>query len=225
MNITPVAGRVSPAATLDPTILIVNGDDATRTWITATVVSSGLRAVGIATASELLASITPDMIACAILDVSLPDANGLELQLDLARIGVPTLFLTRDRCIASCVRAVKAGAVDFLTMPCNSTSLIRALRDAVSQAQVSFNQRLRIDELRSKYELLTPRERQVFTLVAGGLRNKQIAFQLDISQITVQIHRGQVMKKMAARSFASLVRMSDALQLPGPPTMSSLANR
>lgn len=216
MNLTPVAGQISPADRLDPTVLIVNGDEATRAWIAATVDSLGLCAVGIATASELLARITPDMVACAILDVSLPDANGLELQVDLARIGVPTLFLTRDRCIASCVRAVKAGAVDFLTMPCNSTSLVHALRDAVTQAKNSFIQRVQIDDLRSKYELLTPRERQVFTLVAGGLRNKQIAFQLDISQITVQIHRGQVMRKMAARSFASLVRMSDALQLPRP---------
>jgi FixJ family two-component response regulator len=212
----PMTGQVSPAATLDPTILIVNGDDATRAWITATVVSSGLRAVSMATASELLSRITPDMIACAIIDMTLPDANGLELQLDLGRLGLPTLFLTRDRCIASCVKAVKAGAVDFLTIPCNSTSLVRALRDAVTQAKASFVQRMRIDELRSKYELLTPREREVFTLVAGGLRNKQIAFQLDISQITVQIHRGQVMRKMAARSFASLVRMSDALQLSRP---------
>lgn len=212
----PMTGQVSPAATLDPTILIVNGDDATRAWITATVVSSGLRAVSMATAAELLSRITPDMIACAIIDVTLPDANGLELQLDLARLGLPTLFLTRDRCIASCVKAVKAGAVDFLTIPCNSTSLVRALRDAVTQAKASFVQRMRIDELRSKYELLTPREREVFTLVAGGLRNKQIAFQLDISQITVQIHRGQVMRKMAARSFASLVRMSDALRLSRP---------
>jgi FixJ family two-component response regulator len=219
MGITGIAGQVSPSDTSDPTVLIVNGDEATRAWIAATVVSSGLRAVSIATASELLARITPDMIACAILDVSLPDANGLELQVDLARIGVPTLFLTRDRCIASCVRAVKAGAVDFLTMPCNSTSLVRALRDAVTQAKTAFIERVQIDKLRSKYALLTPRERQVFTLVAGGLRNKQIAFQLDISQITVQIHRGQVMRKMAARSFASLVRMSDALQLTRP-TMS-----
>jgi FixJ family two-component response regulator len=213
VNIKPIPARATP---LDPTVLIVNGDEATRAWITATVVSAGLRAVGIATASELLARITPHMVACAILDVSLPDANGLELQIDLARIGVPTLFLTRDRCIASCVRAVKAGAVDFLTMPCNSTSLVRALRDAVTQAKTAFVERVQIDELRSKYERLTPRERQVFTLVAGGLRNKQIAFQLDISQITVQIHRGQVMRKMAAGSFASLVRMSDALQLPRP---------
>jgi FixJ family two-component response regulator len=216
MNIIPMTGQASPAATWDPTVLIVNGDEATRTWIATTVVASGLRAVGMATASELLSRITPDLLACAVLDVSLPDANGLELQLDLARLGVPTLFLTRDRCITSCVRAVKAGAVDFLTIPCHSTSLVRALRDAVTQAKASFVQRMRIDELRSKYELLTPREREVFTLVAGGLRNKQIAFQLDISQITVQIHRGQVMRKMAARSFASLVRMSDALQLSRP---------
>lgn len=216
MNLTPTASQVPSAHGLDPTVLIVNGDEATRAWIAAIVDSLGLRAVGIATASELLARITPDTVACAILDVSLPDANGLDLQVDLARFGVPALFLTRDRCIASCVRAVKAGAVDFLTMPCHSTSLVRALRDAVTQAKTAFIQRVHIDELRSKYELLTPRERQVFTLVAGGLRNKQIAFQLDISQITVQIHRGQVMRKMAARSIAALVRMSDALQLPRP---------
>jgi FixJ family two-component response regulator len=202
----------------DPVVVIVNDDPPTRSWIEATVISVGLRALSFETRSGLLSHVTSGAtVACAILEVNLPDGCGLELQTDLARAGIPTLFLTRDRCIASCVRAVRGGAVDYLTTPCNSMSLVRALREALRQAMDSRIQREQIDELRSKYRQLTVRERQVFALVASGLRNKQIAYQLNISQITVQIHRGQVMRKMEARSFASLVRIGDILQ-PGEST-------
>jgi len=205
---------MSHALHAEPVVYIVNGDDAARKWIEATVTSAGLPAMSFATQAELLPHVKPGEVACAIIDVSLPDGSGLELQCDLSRAGVPTMFLTRERCIASCVRAVRAGAVDFLTMPCNALSLIRALRDAVRQALSSRTQRARIEELRSKYEHLTARERQVFTLVSSGLRNKQIAHELGISKITVQIHRGHVMRKLGAQSLASLVRMADILQ-PG----------
>jgi FixJ family two-component response regulator len=193
-------------------VFVVNDDPSTRRWIEATVMSAGLRALAFETRGELLSYVQPGTIACAILDVTLPDGSGFELQSDLARAGIASMFLTRDRCIASCVRAVKAGAVDFLTMPCDSISLVRALRDALRQSLSSRTQRVQSDALRSRYEQLTARERQVFALVSSGLRNKQVAHQLSISQITVQIHRGHVMKKMAARSFASLIRMADALQ-------------
>jgi FixJ family two-component response regulator len=201
-----------PKPQAQPTIFIINSDPSTCIWIEATVLSAGLSALTFETRAELLAHVRPGATACAILDVNLPDGSGLELQSDLARAGIATLFLTRERCIATCVRAVKAGAVDFLTMPCNSLSLVRALRHAVCQAISSRNQRVQSEELRFRYEALTARERQIFALVSSGLRNKEIAHQLDISQITVQIHRGHVMRKMAARSFASLVRMADALR-------------
>src|SRR5262245_23773774 len=186
---------MSTATHAEPLVYIVNGDAATRNWIESTVISAGLSALSFSTQAELLPHVKAGAVACAIIDVNLPDGSGLELQSDLSRAGVSIMFLTRERCIASCVRAVRAGAVDFLTMPCNALSLIRALRDAVWQAMQSRTQRLHIDELRSKYQHLTARERQVFALVSSGLRNKQIAHQLSISQITVQIHRGHVMQK------------------------------
>lgn len=200
----------------DPVVYIVNGDSATRCWIEATVISAGLRALTFDTRAELLQHVKPGSVACAVLDVNLPDGCGFELQCDLARAGVSTMFLTRQLCIASCVRAVKAGAVDFLTMPCNAMTLVRALRDAVHQAATSRVRRMQLDELRSKYGQLTARERQVFALISSGLRNKQIAYQLGISQITVQIHRCHVMRKLATRSLAELVRMADSLNGPAP---------
>jgi FixJ family two-component response regulator len=215
MSLAPMVDPTSEGA-FEPIIFIVNRDDATRGWIEDTLMSAGLRAQSFRTGAELLQHVQDSTIACAILDLSLPDASGLELQNDLARSGVPALFLTQERCIVSCVRAVKAGAVDFLTMPCDAMTLVRALRCAITEAKTTSGQRVQLDELRSKYGLLTPRERQVFVLVASGLPNKKVAYQLNISEITVQIHRGQVMRKMAARSFASLVRMSDSLQLSRP---------
>ena len=206
------ADRLQPQDKLEPVVLIVNSDESARTWIEATVISAGLTALSFGTAAELLSSFKADTAACAILDVILPDASGLELQENLTQAGASIMFLTRERCISSCVRAVKAGAVDFLTMPCEAVELVRALRYAVRQALSSWTRRVRFGELRSKYEGLTAREREVFALVSTGLLNKQVAQRLGISEITVQIHRSRVMKKMAARSFASLVRMADALQ-------------
>lgn len=199
------------------TVFVINADPSTRSWIEATVVAAGLTALTFNTRAELMPHIRPGVIACAVLDVNLPDGSGLELQSDLACAGIATMFLTRERCIASCVAALKAGAVDFLTVPCNSLSLVRALRDGLRQTLSSCAERVQSDELRAKYQSLTARERQVFELVSTGLRNKQIAHELGISQITVQIHRGQVMRKMTARTFASLVRMADALQLRAAP--------
>jgi len=205
---------MSPAPLAEPVVFIVNGDLSARVWIEATVTSAGLRALSFDTCAQLLPYVKPGAIACAILDVNLPDGSGFELQANLARAGVSTLFLTRERCFSACVRAVKAGAVDYLLMPCNSLALIQVLRIALRQALTARTRRAQVDEFRCRYEQLTTRERQVFAMVASGLRNKQIAYQLDISQVTVQIHRSQVMKKMAARSIPSLVRMADAL-LPG----------
>ena len=123
------------------------------------------------------------------------------------------MFLTREPCIASCVRAIQAGAVDFLTLPCDAAKLLRALRSALQKAMFSRTQIQLLDALRSRFERLTQRERQVFALVSSGMLNKQVADHLVITEFTVQVHRGRVMKKMSARSFAELVRMADALKV------------
>lgn len=211
MTVTPFAERASTGATSEPIVFIVNRDEPTRAWIEAIVISAGLRAISVSTAAELLSRFRPGMAACVILDVTLPDASGFELQDELARAGASTMFLTRESCISSCVRAVKGGAVDFLTVPCDVTQLVRVLRHAVREAHSSRARSVQLGELRSKYRRLTAREREVFALVASGLLNKQIAQRLSISEVTVQIHRGRVMRKMSARSVASLVRMADAL--------------
>lgn len=197
----------------EPSVFIINSDLATCRWVEAMVTSAGLRTLSFGTCSEFLPYIQSTLIACAILDVSLPDGNGFDLQAHLARAGIPTLFLTREKCFSACVKAVKAGAVDYLVLPCNSLRLIQVLRIALREALTARSQQAQIDEVRLRYELLTAREREVFSLVSSGLRNKQIAYRLNISQVTVQIHRGQVMKKMAASSIASLVRMADVLQV------------
>ena len=201
-----------PGPFAEAVVFIVNADLDTCLWAEATVTSAGLRALSFNTRAQLLPHVKPGSLACAILDVNLPDGSGFEVQTDLACAGIPTLFLTHERCFSACVRAVKAGAVDYLIVPCNSLALVRVLRVALRQALAARTQRKQVEELRSRYKRLTARERQVFALVSSGLRNKQIAHQLNISQVTVQIHRSQVMKKMAARSIVSLVRMADALR-------------
>lgn len=196
---------------LEPVVFIVNNDDSARAWIEAVVVSAGLRAISVSNASALASCLEPDAPACAILDVGLPDASGLDLQEALARAGVSILFLAREPSVSACARAFKAGAVDFLVLPCDSTQFVRALQSAIREALSLWTRRTVSNELRSKYERLTAREREVFALVSTGLLNKQIAGRLNISEITVQIHRGRVMRKMSARSIVSLVRMADAL--------------
>ena len=218
MLFAPDPDRHAGGNKLEPVVFIVNSDEATRTWIESTVVSVGLHAISFGTAEELLSRFDPDTAACVILDVILADASGLEVQNSLARAGASIMFLTREHCISSCVKALKAGAVDFLTMPCDAKQFVCALRDAVGEAVSTWRQREQSDELRVKYERLTAREREIFVLVCSGLLNKQVAQQLAISEITVQIHRGRVMKKMRARSFAALVRMADALQVSPLPT-------
>jgi len=212
MTATHLADRRRAGKCSQPVVLIVNDDDSTRARIEAIVVSAGLRAISVSVPSALVSRLEPGRPACAILDVVASGASGFDLQQDLARAGVSIMFLTHERSISSCARAFKAGAVDFLTLPCDPAQLLRALHHAMREAVSLSAHRTQSDELHSKYKRLTAREREVFALVSSGLRNKQIAERLNISGITVQIHRGRVMRKMSARSIASLVRMADALQ-------------
>lgn len=193
-------------------VLAVNGDESTRRWVETTLRAAGLRALTFATANELRARMETETVACVVLDVALPDASCFDLQRDLIRAGAAIVFLTRQHCIQSCVQAMKAGAVDFLTVPCDPARLTETLRLALSEARLLRAGRMEFGALLAKHELLTSREREVFVLVSSGLMNKQIAQRLSISEITVQIHRSRVMRKMGARSVASLVRMADALR-------------
>jgi FixJ family two-component response regulator len=197
----------------EPVILIANSDPSARDWIEATVRSTGLRTASFDSGSELLSRFDAQTTACAILDLALPDASAFDIQEKLSRSGAAVMFLTRERSISSCVRAIKAGAVDFLTLPCDAIDLVRALRTAVSEAVSAWARRQQLHALRAKFEHLTRREREIFALVSTGIMNKQVADRLDISEITVQIHRGRVMRKMGARTFAGLVRMADELQV------------
>jgi FixJ family two-component response regulator len=173
-----------------------------------------LNVVAFGSAAEYLAYPKPDVPACLVLDVELPDANGLDLQSETGHPHPHIVFITGHGDIPKSVRAMKAGAVDFLTKPLNESDLIRAIRAAITQDRIARRDRTELAELRRRLSCLTPREREVLPLVVSGLLNKQAAAELGISEITIQIHRGKIMKKMEAASLADLVRMAGRLEIP-----------
>jgi FixJ family two-component response regulator len=177
------------------------------------ICTSGLRAVSFDSAADYLAFSEPEHAACLILDVLLPDIDGLDLYQRIANDCAPVVFVTRQAEVASSVRALKCGAIDFLLFPCGREELLRAVHAAFDRNRSLRIERGRIAELQLRLARLTPRERQVLALVVSGLQNKQVAVALGISPITVQIHRGSLMRKMATRSLANLVRIADTLQL------------
>ena len=165
-------------------------------------------------AAEYISYPKPDVPACLLLDVQLPDINGLDLQ---SRTGEPhpqIVFITGHGDIPTSVRAIKAGAVDFLTKPLKEADLIRAVHAAIAQDRIARLERAELAELQQRLSSLTSREREVLPLVVSGLLNKQAAAELGISEITIQIHRGKIMKKMGAASLADLVRMAGRLEIP-----------
>lgn len=174
-----------------------------------------LHVVTFGSAVEYLAYPKPDVPACLILDVHLPDINGLDLLSQAREQPHPQIvFITGRGDIPTSVRAMKAGAVDFLTKPLKEADLIRAIHAAIAQDRIVRRQRAELAELRRRLSSLTPREREVLPLIVSGLLNKQAAAELGISEITIQIHRGKIMKKMGAGSFAELVRMAGTLAIP-----------
>jgi FixJ family two-component response regulator len=198
-----------------PVVFVVDDDPSIRHALKELLASHDLAAVAFGSAAEFLAHPGQHAAACLVLDVQLPDINGLDLQSRFAQADLPPIvFITGHGDVPSSVRAIKAGAVDFLTKPFAEADLMRAIHAALALSQASEQRNAELDQLQLRLASLTPREREVMPLISSGLLNKQAAAELGISEVTLQIHRGKVMKKMGAGSFAELVRMADALDMP-----------
>jgi FixJ family two-component response regulator len=199
-------------------VFIVDDDDAVRAAVGRLVRSVGLEVVLLASAREFLAQKLPKVPCCLVLDVRLPGLGGLDFQAELARSNVPTpiIFLTAYGDIPMTVKAMKAGAVEFLSKPFRDQDLIDAIQLALRRDRERREEENVVSQLRSKFETLSPREREVMAYVASGLLNKQIAFEIGISESTVKLHRAHVTDKMGASSLAELVRMADTLGLHDP---------
>lgn len=196
-------------------VFIVDDDQRIREALSELLVSHGMHAIAFGSAGEYINADKPDLPACLILDVELPDINGLDLQRQIAVGGHPPIvFITGHGDIPSSVRAIKHGAVDFLTKPFSDADLMTAIHAAIAQDREQRSQRAGLEVLKQRYLELTPREREVLPLVVSGLLNKQAAAELGISEVTLEIHRRNVMQKMGAASLADLVRMAERLEIP-----------
>jgi FixJ family two-component response regulator len=203
-----------------PVVFVVDDDSRVREAISNLISSVGLRVAVFSSAAEFLESEKPDAPACLVLDLQLPDASGLELQQQLlAEDSPPIVFITGHGDVPSSVRAMKAGAIEFLSKPFREKELLQAIGIAIDRDRIARQKKLELAELQKHYNLLTPREREVLPFVVAGFANKVTAADLGTSEITIGVHRGQIMRKMGAKSLAELVRMADKIgirRLTGP---------
>lgn len=201
----------------DHIVFVVDDDPGMCEALAELLSSLNFHVIVFRSALEYLRAVRPNLPACLILDLQLPDINGLDLQRQLAgRDDPPIVFITGHGDIPSSVRAIKAGAIDFLPKPFAREQLLQAVNEALAQDTKIRVERLEIAQLTRRFSLLTPRERDVLPWLVGGFLNKQAAPELGISEVTFQIHRGQIMRKMAAGSLAELVRMAERLEIPFP---------
>ena len=202
-----------------PTVFVVDDDVSVRESLELLIRTAGWKPETFASAQEFLSRPRVPVPSCLVLDVSLPDLNGLDLQKRIAadRIDMPIIFITGYGDVPMTVRAMKAGAVEFLTKPFGDDVLLSAIQQALERSRVALVAAQELRALRDGYETLTRREREVMELVFSGLLNKQVGGELDISEITVKAHRGRVMRKMKAHSLADLVTMAAKLHLPPRP--------
>jgi len=200
-----------------PVVFVVDDDHRVREALSSLISSAGLRVAVFGSAAEFLEYEKPDAPACLVLDLQLPGASGLELQQQLSAqrmVGEdapPIVFITGHGDIPSSVRAMKAGAVEFLPKPFDDQELLQAIHAAIDRDRGERQKRSELAELQRHYDLLTPREREVLPFVVAGFANKQTGADLGTSEITIAVHRGQIMRKMGAKSLAELVRMADRL--------------
>jgi FixJ family two-component response regulator len=198
----------------DSAVVVIDDDDAVRAAVKGLLESVGLKVLLFQSAEEFLECTVPDTPCCMVLDVRMPKMSGLQLQEELARadVQIPIIFITGHGDIAIAVRAMKAGAVDFLTKPFNNQQLLDSIFTALERDGTRRSQQESISRMREHYNLLSVREKEVLSRVATGRLNKQIAAELGISEVMVKVHRANGMRKMHAKSVAELVRMTDLLR-------------
>lgn len=208
----------SKATELPPAVFVVDDDASVREALDGLFRSIGLQAKTFGSAAEFLQNKLPDAPSCLVLDVRLPGLSGIDFQTELAAAGlhIPIIFMTGYGDIPMTVKAMKAGAVEFLPKPFRDQDMLDAVQQALERDRERRERNSGLDKLKSSFDTLTPREQEVMGLVTAGLMNKQVAGEIGVSEITAKVHRGNIMRKMGAKSLAELVRMADALGVRRP---------